>query len=99
MKPYMLLVEIIIITLYLIIVRPTKIMKRADKNWAYFRKMNYFKNQSFLVEYSSEKKKIKKIPLIFNTEIPLNFDAEKMTLKIRILRYLRRSSIIIWRKK
>ena len=47
MKPYMLLVEIIIFSLYNVIVRPIKIMKRADKNWARFEKINYFKNKSF----------------------------------------------------
>ena len=40
MKPYMLLVEIIIFSLYQFIGRPTKIMKTADKNWARFEKIN-----------------------------------------------------------
>ena len=35
-KPCMHLVEIIIFSLNLVIVRPTKIMNRADKNWAQF---------------------------------------------------------------
>ena len=37
MKPYM---EIIIFSLYNVNVRPTKIMKRADKNWAHFEEKN-----------------------------------------------------------
>ena len=36
MKPCMHLVEISIISLNLVIFRPTKIMNRADKNWAQF---------------------------------------------------------------
>ena len=36
MKPCMHLVEISIFSLNLVIVRPTKIMNRADKNWAQF---------------------------------------------------------------
>jgi hypothetical protein len=56
-----------------VIVRCTKIMIRADKNWAYFLERKYFKNQSFqkisfikvdvLVKYSLQKK-VRKIWLI-----------------------------------
>ena len=35
-KPRMHLWEISILSLYNVIVRPTKIMNRADKNWAHF---------------------------------------------------------------
>ena len=65
-KPHMHLWEISIFSLNNVIVRPTKIMNRADKNWAHFEKTKYFKNQSFqkisfikvdlLVKYSSQKK-------------------------------------------
>ena len=66
-KPRMHVWEISIFSLNNVIVRPTKIMNRADKNWAHFQKTKYFKIQSFrkisfikvdlLVKYSSEKKK------------------------------------------
>ena len=46
-KPSMHLLEISIFSLNYTIVRPTKIMNRADKNWAHFQKIKYFKNQSF----------------------------------------------------
>ena len=36
MKPCMNLMEMSIFSLNIVIVRPTKIMKRADKNWAQF---------------------------------------------------------------
>ena len=36
MKPFMHLVEISTFSLNLVIARPTKIMNRADKNWAQF---------------------------------------------------------------
>ena len=46
-------------------VRPIKIMNRADKNWAHFQKVKYFKNPNFqkhslikvglLVQYFSKK--------------------------------------------
>ena len=36
MKPWMHIVEINIFSLNLVIVSPTKIMNRADKNWAQF---------------------------------------------------------------
>ena len=77
-KPRMHLLEIGIFSLYHVIVRPTKIMNRADKNWAHFQKTKYFKNQSFqkisflkvdlLVKYSSQKKEFRKIQLIFDAE-------------------------------
>ena len=35
-KPRMHLLEISTFSLYHVIVRPTKIMNRADKNWAHF---------------------------------------------------------------
>jgi len=41
------LVNIIIFSLYDVIVKHTKIIKRADKNWAYFYKIKHFKTQSF----------------------------------------------------
>ena len=63
MKPCMYLVEINTFSLNLVIVRPTKIMNRADKNWAQFQETKYLKNQTFqkifvikvglLIEYSS----------------------------------------------
>ena len=45
-KPRMHLVEMNI-SLDNVTVRPTKIMNRADKNWAHFEKIKYFKNQNF----------------------------------------------------
>ena len=36
MKPYMLLAEISILPLNNVIIRPTKVMNRADKNWVHF---------------------------------------------------------------
>ena len=42
MKPHMHLVEISIFSLNNVTVRPTKIMNRADKNWAHF-----FENKVF----------------------------------------------------
>ena len=47
MKPCMHLVEISIFSLNLVIVRLTKIMNRADKNWAQFQKIKYLENQNF----------------------------------------------------
>ena len=47
MKPWMHLVEISIFSLNLVIVLLTKIMKKANKNWAYFQKIKYLKNQNF----------------------------------------------------
>ena len=44
MKPCMHLVEISIFSLNYVIVRLTKIMNRADKNWAQFKETKYFKN-------------------------------------------------------
>ena len=35
-KPHMRLLEIITLSLYHVIIRPTKIIRRADKNWADF---------------------------------------------------------------
>ena len=66
-KPRMMyLQEISIFLLNHVIVRHTKIMNRADKNWAHFQKTKYSKNQSFqkipfvkvdlLVKYSLQKK-------------------------------------------
>ena len=46
-KPCMHLWEISIFSLNNVIVRPIKIMNRADKNWAHFQKTKYSKNQSF----------------------------------------------------
>ena len=39
--------EISIFSVNNAIVRPTKIMNRADKDWAHLKKSTYFKNQSF----------------------------------------------------
>ena len=47
-KPPMHLLEIGIFSLYHVIVRTTKIMNRADKNWASFQK-NSFLKVDFLV--------------------------------------------------
>ena len=47
MKPWMHLVGISIFSLNLVIVLLTKIMKKANKNWAYFQKIKYLKNQNF----------------------------------------------------
>ena len=76
-KPRKHLWEISIFSLNNIIVRPAKIMNRADKNWAHCQKRKQFKNQSFqkisfikvdlLVKYSLQKK-IRKIRLIFDAE-------------------------------
>ena len=46
-KPRMHLWKISIFSLYNVMVRPTKIMNRADKNGAHFWRTKYFKNQSF----------------------------------------------------
>ena len=75
------LVEISIFSLNNVIARPTKIMNRADKNWAHFRKQSTLKIKVFkkfqkisfikvdlLVEYSSQKRKFRKIPLIFDVK-------------------------------
>ena len=43
MKPHVHLVEISIFSLNNVIVRPTKIMNRADKNWAHFKEQNTLK--------------------------------------------------------
>ena len=47
-KPRMHVWEISILSLNNVIVRPTKILNSADKNWAHFYKTKYFKNQSTL---------------------------------------------------
>ena len=47
MKRCLHLVEISIFSLNHDIDRPTKIINRADKNWAHFQKTKYLKNQSF----------------------------------------------------
>ena len=44
MKPRMHLVEISIFSLDNVTVRPTKIMNRADKNWAHFENQNFQKH-------------------------------------------------------
>ena len=41
------LVKISIFSLNNVTVRPTKIMNRADKNWANFQKIKYLKNENF----------------------------------------------------
>ena len=68
--------------------RLTKIMNRADKNWAHFYEIKYFKNQRFqkisliqislLIKYSSQKKKFEKIRSILDTEK----DSESMNFAI-----------------
>ena len=95
-KPHIYLWEISISSLKIDFVRPTKIMNRADKNWAHFQKTEYFKNQSFrkislikvdlLVKYSSQKKNQKDL---------VDFCCQKMTLKVQILQTLRRLFIIL----
>ena len=62
-------VETIIFSLYHVIVRPAKIIKGDDKNWAHFQKIQYFKNQNcqkiflikngLLVQYSTLKMTLK----------------------------------------
>ena len=51
-KPLMHLVENSIFSLNNVIVRPTKIMNRVDKNWAHFQKLQYIKNQNFQKTFS-----------------------------------------------
>ena len=78
MNPCMHLVEIRIFSLNLVIVRLTKIVNRADKNWTQFQEIKYLQNQNFqkhfsiklglLVKYSSQKFFFVKILPIFNTE-------------------------------
>ena len=51
MKPCMHLVEISIFSLNNVTVRPTKIMNSADKNWAHFKKISYFKKEKFKKKY------------------------------------------------
>ena len=73
-KPLMLLLKISIFSLNNVILRLTKIRNSAEKNWANFQEIKYFKNQSFqkislikvglLIKYSSQKKKFGKIRLI-----------------------------------
>ena len=46
-KLRMYLLEICILSLNNVIVRPTKIMNRANKNWEHFKKTKCFKNQTF----------------------------------------------------
>ena len=53
------LVEISIFPLNNVTVRPTKIMNRADKNWAHFKK-HFLLKVGLLVQYSSKKKKWEK---------------------------------------
>ena len=45
-------VETIIFSLYHVIVRPAKIIKGDDKNWAHFQKIKHFKNQKFHINIS-----------------------------------------------
>ena len=81
-KPHLHLLEIGIFSLYHVIIRPTKIMNGADKNWAHFQKVKYilmyFENIFFskhlinktwfssLVFYLQ--RNIGKVLLIFNTK-------------------------------
>ena len=64
----------------LVIVRPTKIMNRADENWAQFYKIKYLKNQKF------QKHFVVKVGLLVSIQ-PI--------LKVRILRCSRRLFIIL----
>ena len=85
------LVEPIIFSLYHVIIRPTKIIKAADKNWAHL-KQKHLKNQKF------RKISVISSPIFFtekNQKDSSNFQPRKMTLKIRILRSLRKSSKIL----
>ena len=47
MKPCMHQAEIRLFSLNNVTVRSTKIMNRANKNWAHFYRKKYFKNQNF----------------------------------------------------
>ena len=49
-KPRMHLWGISIFSIKHVIVRPTKIMNWADKNWAHFYKIKYLKNQNILIK-------------------------------------------------
>jgi len=80
--------KISIFSLNDVIVRPTKIMNRANKNWALFLEnknqkiqKNSFIKVDLLVKYSSQKKKSER--------------CRKMTLKVQILETLRRLFIIL----
>ena len=59
MKPHMHLVEISIFSLNNVTVRSTKIMNRADKNWAHFKKW-YFVTKIVLTYCSSDREKLLK---------------------------------------
>lgn len=61
-------------------VRPTKIMNRADKYWAHFQKINYFKIQSF------QKIALIKVGLLVNTSFI--FITEKKIVKILRIFYI-----------
>ena len=65
MKPCMHLVEISIFSLNLVIVRLTKIMNRADKNWAQFYKIKYLKNQKFQKHFLIKVGLLVKYSLVF----------------------------------
>ena len=77
-KPLMHLLEISTFSLNNGIIRLTKIINRADKNWAHFKKIKYLKNQNIqkiflikvglLVQYSSQNFSFGKIQPIFKTE-------------------------------
>ena len=64
-KPLLQLLEMKTFKLNNVIIRLTKIMNRAEKNWAHFQQIKYFKNQScqtfslikvgLLIKYSSQK--------------------------------------------
>ena len=46
-KPHMYQYEVSILSLNNVIVRPAKIINRADKNWPHFQKTKYFENPTF----------------------------------------------------
>ena len=83
------LVEIRIFSLNNVTIRPTKIMNRADKNWAHLQKIKYLR-----------KKKVfrQKLVLFFIDFFLKRFGQISMlkkTLKIRNLRCSRRLSLIL----
>ena len=67
-------------------------MNRDDKNWAHFQKIKYFKYESFDKSWSPSPMFITES---FFWKDSTTFQNGKMTLKIRILRSLRRLFIIL----
>ena len=78
--------EISIFSLNNVIVRPTKIMKRADKKQSALKiKVFIYKKVDLLLKYSSQKKNQKDL---------VDLWCRKMTLNVQILQTLRRLFII-----